>query len=118
MAKSNIFLDSEDWTSWLASTGFLFPRNELELARYNKLYTDSDLIKLTDSTVSIKRILTGTSRLLPAGSLFEEKDIDQITSQYRMVARNGEGNIPDHIWNKMKNNQQNDDNGLPEKNDQ
>lgn len=117
MAKSNVFLNTEDWISWLASTGFLFPRNELELARYNKLYADSEEVKLTDSTVSVERILAGKPRLLPAGSLFAEPDINQIASQYRMVARKGQGNIPDNIWNKMKNNQQNDNNGLPEKED-
>ena|SRR5579863_7832293 len=114
MAKSNIFLDSEDWTSWLASTGFLFPRNELELARYNKLYEDSDLVVLTDSSVSVERILKGQCRLLPAVNPFQEQDINQITTQYRMVARKGQGGLPDHIWNKMKKNQD-DNNGLPEK---
>ncbi len=33
--------------SWLGSTGFLFPSNELELDRFNKLYEDYDY-KLDD----------------------------------------------------------------------
>jgi hypothetical protein len=117
MTNRKLFTSPEDWISWLASTGFLFPRNELELARYNKLYADNDTIILADSTVSVERILNGRSRLLPAANPFEEQDINQITEQYRMVARKGQGNLPDHILNKMKKNQQNDDNGSSKKED-
>jgi hypothetical protein len=117
MTSKKLFTSPEIWISWLASTGFLFPRNELELARYNKLYGDNEMTILKDSSVSVDRILKGRCRLLPAANPFEEQDIDGITTQYRMVARKGKGNLPDHIWNKMKKNQQDDDNGLSEKED-
>lgn len=117
MTNRKLFKSADDWTSWLASTGFLFPRNELELSRYNKLYQDSDLIRLTDSTVSVERILSGKCRLLPATNPFEDQDADQIEQQYRMVARKGEGKLANNILDKMKKNQNNGNNGLPEKED-
>jgi hypothetical protein len=118
MTSKTLFKNPEDWTSWLASTGYLFPRNELELARYNKLYQDSEQKRLADSTVSVERILAGRCRLFPAINPFEDQDINQIQQEYRMVARKGQGQLPDHIRAKMKKNEANDDNGLPEKEDQ
>jgi len=118
MTSKTLFKSPEDWTSWLASTGYLFPRNELELARYDKLYQDNDQVLLSDSTVSVERILTGKCRLLPAANPFEGQDISQIEQTYRMVARKGQGQLPDHIKARMKKNEANDDNGLPEKKDQ
>jgi hypothetical protein len=117
MTSKTLFKNPEDWISWLASTGYLFPRNELELARYNKLYQDSEQIVLTNSTVSVERILAGRCRLFPASNPFEDQDTTQIEQQYRMVARKGQGQLPDHIRAKMKKNEANDDNGLPKKED-
>lgn len=117
MTSKQLFKGDEDWESWLASTGFLFPRNELELARYNKLYGESEHEKLTDSSVSIDRILNGRARLFPALNPFFDKDINGVEQEYRMVARKGLGQLPDHIREKMKKNQQNDDTGSSKKED-
>lgn len=117
MTSKTLFKSPEDWTSWLASTGYLFPRTQLELARYNKLYQDNDQVLLSDSTVSVERILAGKCRLLPAANPFEDQDISQIEQTYRMVARKGQGQLPEHIRAKMKKNEANDNNGLPEKED-
>jgi len=118
MTNKTLFKTQDDWVSWLASTGYLFPRNEQELGRYNKLYQDNDQIILEDSTVSVERILAGKCRLFPPVNPFEDQDINQIEQQYRMVARKGQGQLPEHIHAKMKKNESNDDKGLPEKEDQ
>ena len=118
MTSKQLFKGDKDWISWLASTGFLFPTTELELARYNKLYGESEQEKLTDSSVSVERILNGRARLFPALNPFAVQDIKRIEQEYRMVARKGLGQLPDHITKKMKKNQENDDNGNSEKEDQ
>ncbi len=103
-------------TEWLASTGFLFPTNELELSRFNKLYGELDE-QLTGKEIDPDRILKGLSaskvvkmNITPA--------IEEEFSAYRMVARNGT-NLPKHILDKMKKNQVNpktDDSSSTEEN--
>ncbi|MEQ1798319.1 MAG: hypothetical protein ABL872_10215 [Lacibacter sp.] len=103
-------------TEWLASTGFLFPTNELELSRFNKLYGELDE-QLTGKEIDPERILKGLSaskvvkmNITPA--------IEEEFSAYRMVARNGT-NLPKHILDKMKKNQVNpktDDSSSTEEN--
>lgn len=103
-------------TEWLASTGFLFPTNELELSRFNKLYGELDE-QLTGKEIDPERILKGLSaskvvkmNITPA--------IEEEFSAYRMVARNG-SNLPKHILDKMKKNQVNpktDDSSSTEEN--
>jgi len=103
-------------TEWLASTGFLFPTNELELSRFNKLYGELDE-QLTGKEIDPERILKGLSaskvvkmNITPA--------IEEEFSAYRMVARNG-SNLPKHILDKMKKNQVNpktDDSSSKEEN--
>ncbi|WP_025144298.1 hypothetical protein [Pedobacter jeongneungensis] len=109
MAQSKLFTDPEEITNWLASTGYLFPRNELELKRYNKLFDDGDNIKLTDSNVSLDRIFSGQVMRFPEGTPFQTYDKNQIISDYKMVARNGLNGLPEHILNKMLNNQNKND---------
>lgn len=103
-------------TEWLASTGFLFPTNEFELSRFNKLYGELDE-QLTGKEIDPERILIGLSaskvvkmNITPA--------IEEEFSAYRMVARNG-SNLPKHILDKMKKNQVNpktDDSSSTEEN--
>jgi len=116
MTSKRLIKGDEDWYSWLASTGYFFPRNEIELTRYNKLFEENEQGKLTDSSVSVERILTGRVRLLPPLT-FSDRDIDVIEEEYRMVARKGMDQLPHHIREKMKKNQQHDNNGNPEEED-
>lgn len=116
MEKSKI-INANNFDSWLASTGFLFPTNELELARFNKLYGDLDE-KLTGKEIDPERILNGLAQ-----SKIVKMDvtptIEEEFSAYRMVARNG-SNLPKHILEKMKKNQANpkpDDNNPTEEKD-
>jgi hypothetical protein len=106
MAQNKVFLDPDNITEWLASTGYLFPRNEQELNRYDKLFSDHKDLILSDSSVSVERILSGNIRSLPAVVHFIAQDASQIINQYRMVARNGLEGLPDHVVNKMMNNQE------------
>ncbi len=104
-------------TEWLASTGFLFPSNEIELSRFNKLYGELDE-KLTGKEIDPERILKG---LTPSKvvKLNIATSIEDQFSSFKMVARNG-GNLPIHILEKMKKNQENsksNDSTLPEEND-
>jgi len=46
-------------TEWLCSTGFLFPRNEVELERFNLLYEDQNP-ELTGTEIDPDVILNST----------------------------------------------------------
>lgn len=102
MAQNKKHITPENITEWLSSTGFLFPRNEVELERFEKLFSDDDF-GLTGTEIDPDKIINGT---------FREKEIlkmpDSIkqieVSPYRMVARNG-NELPKHIMDKIKKNQ-------------
>jgi hypothetical protein len=115
MEKSKI-INADNFDSWLASTGFLFPTNELELARFNKLFGDLDE-QLTGKEIDPERILNGhtPSKVVKMNNA---PAIEQDFSAYKMVARNG-SNLPKHILDKMKKNQSNkkpDDSSSEEEN--
>lgn len=104
----------EHLTEWLASTGFLFPSNEIELARFEKLFGDPNSI--SEGSIDHERILK---------LVFEHEaivktinpDENQNSNQLKMVARNGSGNLPKHILDKMMKNHQKakDDDGSEKK---
>jgi len=102
MAQNKKHISSENITEWLSSTGFLVPRNEIELARFEKIHGDKDY-GLTGRELDPERIING----LP----FEKKNIPLVSdvakkdfSEYRMAARNG-NELPKHIMDKIKKNQ-------------
>ena len=113
MARNKIILMPENITEWLASCGFLFPRNEVELHRFNHLHGECDE-SVTGEEVDPFRILKG----LPYKQSANVFPITEI-SDYRMVARN-QSDIQSHILDKMKNNQEKkrNDNAAEEKTDQ
>ena len=49
-------INNQNLEEWFRSTGFLFPTNELELARFDKLYADYDF-KLKDFSIDAKFVL-------------------------------------------------------------
>ena len=103
MEKSKI-INADNFDSWLASTGFLFPTNELEIARFNKLFSELDE-QLTGKEIDPERILNGQSRSKVV-RMNNQPTVEKDFSAYRMVARNG-SNLPKHILDKMKKNQSN-----------
>lgn len=101
MAQSRIHITSGNISEWLASTGFLFLRNELEMARFDKLYPD-EIEDVSDFEVDCDRILNGTlkTKVVPLQSEVKQEDIVPL----KMVARKG-GELPKHILDKLKKNQ-------------
>lgn len=85
---------------WLGSTGFLFPSNELELDRFNKLYEDYDY-KLEYKSINPIAIINNTFHREPKVITMFEEDIDADIESLRMVARKGNQDIPQYIIDKM-----------------
>lgn len=113
MEQNKKHITPDNITEWLCSTGFLFPRNELELSRFEKLYGDIRET-LSGNEVDPDRIINGItdSKVIKMNNTATETNF----SEFKMVARNG-NSIPKHILEKMKKNQQNpknNDKGSPE----
>lgn len=101
MAQNRINITEENITEWLASTGFLFPRNELEMSRFDKLYpVDKD--DTADFQVDFGNIFANTLpiKTIPLKSEAEQENIMPL----KMVARKG-SNLPKHILDKIRKNQ-------------
>jgi hypothetical protein len=110
MAQNKKHITPENITEWLASTGFLFPRNEVELERFEKLYGEEDF-GLTGNEIDPDKIINGTFRESKILKIPESIKQDQI-SPYRMAARNG-NELPKHIMDKIKINQNKSRNDSP-----
>jgi len=102
MAHDKKHITPENIDEWLSSTGFLLPRNELELARFDRLYSDS-LAEITGKEIDPENILNDVPSTTQRTQNRVELDADDF-SPYRMAARNGTS-IPKHILDKMKKNQ-------------
>jgi hypothetical protein len=93
-------IDLNNLGEWLCSSGFLFPQNEIQLARFNELYADYDF-KLKDARIDVKSIIDGNvcfnTRVFRIIKEDEIKDIEEL----RMVARKGQ-KVPKNIIDKMK----------------
>jgi hypothetical protein len=94
MAKNKLNITSENAAEWLASCGFLFPRNETELSRFSKIHGEIDPT-ITGNEVDPFKILkeasSNTSQYTKQElTVISEFDVKQI-------------NIPQHIKEKMKN---------------
>ncbi|NLA16356.1 MAG: hypothetical protein GX877_07470 [Bacteroidales bacterium] len=102
MAQNKKHITPENITEWLSSTGFLFPRNEVELKRFEKLYGDVDF-GLTGKEIDPDKIINGTfkeTRIVKMPTDINQEEI----KPYRMAARNGRS-LPKHILDKIKKNQ-------------
>lgn len=102
MAKINnpIIVSVDNFDELLGSTGYLLPSNELELLRFNKLYDDY-VFKLTDTKIDLMSIMEGRYICKSAVTRIVQIDSNEI-NELKMVARNGEGQVPDDIISKMK----------------
>lgn len=87
---------------WLYSTGFLYPINEKQLERFNKLYEDYDF-KLKNATIDIKSIIEGTLRnrekIIPMNL---SSDVSNEIENLKMVARKGQSGLSQNIIDRMK----------------
>lgn len=95
-------INENNLDDWLHSTGFLYPKNEKQLERFEKLYEDYDF-KLSNEKIDIESILkdtlcykTRTIQLNLSSSVIN--DIEDL----KMVARKGQSGLPQHIIDKMK----------------
>lgn len=102
MATNKKEINSDNLNEWLASTGFLFPRNEIELGRFNKLYAEEEQ-KYNGCKINPRDIINGVFRTAKKTISLPLKQED--FTQFRMVARKGE-DLPNHILAKMKKNQE------------
>lgn len=94
-------ISNQNLEEWFRSTGFLFPTNELELERFNKLYADYDF-KLKDASIDIKSIIEGNVCSCDT-KVFSIGKVDELNSEIeelKMVARKGQ-KVPKHILDKM-----------------
>jgi hypothetical protein len=93
---------------WLSSSGYLYPRNETELALFEKAYIGYDF-KLESKSINVASIINGTlkcqSKVISFIDNEEEKDIQEL----KMAARKGIESIPKDILDKMKNKHKNGD---------
>jgi hypothetical protein len=114
MAQNKKHITPENITEWLSSTGFLFPRNDVELERFEKLYGELDF-GLTGKEIDPDKIINGS---------YEGKKIPKIPDDvkqeemdtYRMAARKG-NTLPKHILDKIKKNQNKPRNDSPDSED-
>jgi hypothetical protein len=102
MAQNKKHIKRENITEWLASTGFLFPRNEVELERFEKLYGDINF-DLTGTEIDPDKIIDGSFNKKKELKVPDNIEQNQI-NPYRMAARNG-SELPSHIMDKIKKNQ-------------
>jgi hypothetical protein len=102
MATNNK-INNENLNEWLNSTGFLYPTNELELARFNKLYADYDF-KLKDASIDVHAIINGNicPNIKSLIIVKEDENFENEIEPLRMAARKGNQNLPQHIIDKMR----------------
>ena len=101
MAQNKKHLTPENSAEWLASCGFIFPTNEIELIRFNKLYGVPDSTISGDEVDPVKII---RSQETPDKSVYNLSHSP--LNPYQMVARNFATDLPSHILDKMKKNQE------------
>jgi len=87
--------------SWLSSTGFLFPSNEVELDRFNKIYEDYEY-KLDNISIDPIAIINSTFHRVPKVIEMFSSDVDEEIDSLKMVARKGSKDLPQHIIEKMR----------------
>lgn len=104
MAKNKSQITQDNVTEWLASTGFIFPRTIVELARFRKLYSDVQT-DLAGSEID-PDIILGYKQKGTIVSL-EPKTKESHEGKLRMAARKGGGGISKNIIDKIKKNQEN-----------
>lgn len=97
-------ITEDNLDDWLHSTGFLYPRNEKQLDRFNKLFEDYDF-KINEARIDVTSILNGTlCNKVKITPLNLSSDFNNEIESLRMVARKGQSNnLPKHIIDKMRN---------------
>ncbi|WP_116109407.1 MULTISPECIES: hypothetical protein [unclassified Lewinella] len=96
-------MGGDNFNQWLRSLGYLFPSNELELARFEVMYRNHNF-KISVDDLSIERILNydedKTIKTNRTSTALENENINE----WRLAARNKNDIDPD-ILEKMRKNQ-------------
>jgi len=112
MSKKKINITQDNITEWMCSTGYLFPRNEIELARFERLYPEIER-QSEDASVDPFAILEDIRERKVIKLNIEDDQIEDYP-QARMAARKYQ-DLPEHILKKLKQNQKkSSDNDKPE----
>jgi hypothetical protein len=102
------FVNDSNLNHWLSSTGYLYPRNETELALFEKAFAEYDF-KLENKSIDVDSIINGSftcqTKVISLFDYEEEKDIQEL----KMAARKGILSIPKDILDKMNNKHKNGD---------
>ena len=99
-------IDISQLESWLSSTGYLFPSNEIELERFNKLFNDYNFL-LDDKSIDPIAIINNTFHREPRIiSIFENdssnsEDVNNEIESLKMVARKAKAGSLKNAINKM-----------------
>jgi hypothetical protein len=101
MEKSKDEIGIENFDEWLATTGYLFPSNPVELERFETLFKDFNY-QLSPEVVDPIKIINGTYIQAFKKSESSEKISD--LHELKIAARNLK-EIPEHILKKIKSNQ-------------
>ncbi|WP_412464687.1 hypothetical protein [Flavobacterium mekongense] len=101
MANDKYIFKLEDLDDWLSSTGFLFPMNNIQMERFDKLYENFDF-KLKNARIDVEAILNGNLKKKTIIK-FEDINTNLDMSEYKMVARKGIEDLPKDIVDKMYN---------------
>ena len=102
MSEQKINITPENITEWLHSTGYLFPRNEIELSRFERLYPEIER-ETEDSAIDPFVILEGGRHRKLFKLDIEDEQVEDYP-QIKMAARKYQ-NLPKHIIEKIKQNQ-------------
>ena len=112
MSKKKINITQDNLTEWLSSTGYIFPRNEIELSRFERLYPVVER-NTKDDSVDPFAILDGSRKRKPIKLDIDDEVIENLP-ELRMAARKFQ-NLPEHIIEKIKkNHKKSSDNDKPE----
>jgi hypothetical protein len=102
MAANSIKINEKNFYEWLCSTGYLLPRNELELARFERLHP-SGSFSINEEAINPFAIINGTRKRvdLSISIPFLQKE-DQ--EELRMAARKN-AQLPPELLDQIKKNQ-------------
>lgn len=95
--SKKINISEDNFAEWAASTGNMFPRNPVELKRFEKLYSHYEY-KLSDDCVDPFTIINGDFK---PNTKLVKLELDDKTNNLSIAARNL-NSLPEHILNKLK----------------
>jgi hypothetical protein len=102
--NNNQNINKDNVGEWLRSLGYLFPQNEKELARFEKLYDDYEF-ELNEEDIDPSKILQKEDQ--EGVPLIQIKKYE-VGEDIRLAARNLYEKLPQHIVDKMKEKQKGD----------